>query len=113
MTVTGVMKTARLLSRTSCYTQTWTLGVTNWRWYKTWKDEDCVTYSVFYTKLNARCDKLALVQDLCVMKTYCVTYSVFYTKLDARCDKLALVVMKTARLLRHVQRVLHKAGRSV
>jgi len=83
MTVTGVMKTARLLSRTSYYTQTWTLGVTNWRWYKTWKDEDCVTYSVFYTKL------------------------------DARCDKLALVVMKTARLLRHVQRVLHKAGRSV
>jgi len=25
---------------------------------------------------------------------------VFYTKLDVRCDKLALVVMKTARLLR-------------
>ena len=73
------MKTA---SRTACFTQSWTLGVTNWRWYKTWGDD-------------------------------CVTYSVFYTKLDARCDKLALVVMKTARLLRHVQRVLHKAGRSV
>ena len=52
-----------------CFTQSWTLGVTNWRWYKTWGDD-------------------------------CVTYSVFYTKLDARCDKLALVVMKTARLLR-------------
>ena len=112
MTVTGVMKTARLLSRTSCYTQTWTLGVTNWRWYKTWGD-DCVTYSVFYTKLDARCDKLALVQDLCVMKTYCVTYSVFYTKLDARYDKLALVQDLEGRRLRHVQCVLHKAGRSV
>ena len=59
-----------------------------------WCDEDgspAVTYIVLYTNLDARCDKLALVQDLCVMKTYCVTYSVFYTKLDARCDKLALV----------------------
>jgi len=53
---------------------------------------------VSYTKVDARCDKLALVQNLGAIKT--VTYVVFYTKLDVRCDKLALVVMKTARLLR-------------
>jgi len=37
-----------------------------------WCDEDgstAVTYIVFYTKVDARCDKLALVQDLGAMKT--------------------------------------------